>query len=218
MTAAPAGRGRFITLEGGEGAGKSTQIQILAAALIKGRIPVKVTREPGGVESAERIRALLVEGAIDAWRPNSELLLHYAARIEHVERMIRPALGAGEWVLCDRFSDSTMAYQGYGHALDQHMIQAIHRHVLGEFRPDLTLVLDVPVDEGLKRSAARKTDGTRYERMDPAFHERVRQGFLQIAAEEPGRCIVFDAKRAPDRLANDIRQAVTRRFQLQLPP
>ncbi len=217
MTPAPAARGRFITFEGGEGAGKSTQIQILAAALVKGHIPVRVTREPGGVESAERIRALLVEGAVDDWRPTTELLLHYAARVEHVERLIRPALGAGEWVLCDRFSDSTMAYQGYGHALDRLIIEAVHRHVLGEFRPDFTLVLDVPIDDGLKRSAARKTDGTRYEKMDAAFHERVRQGFLQIAEAEPGRCMVFDARRAPDRIANDIRQAVARRFQLQLP-
>jgi len=210
-------RARFITLEGGEGAGKSTQLAVLAEALGKARVKLRTTREPGGVESAERIRALLVAGEVDAWRPLTEVLLHYAARLEHVERVIRPALAAGEWVLCDRFADSTMAYQGYGHAIDRGMIASLHRHVLGEFQPDLTLVLDVPVEDGLKRSAARAGDATRYERMDRAFHERVRQGFLEIAAQNPGRCVVFDARRAPERLATDLRLALAQRFQLRFP-
>jgi len=217
VTPAPGARGRFITLEGGEGAGKSTQLATLAEALKRARVPVRTTREPGGVASAEKIRALLVAGEVADWRPLTEVLLHYAARLEHVDRVIRPALAAGEWVLCDRFADSTMAYQGYGFALERTTITGIHRLVLGEFQPDLTLVLDVPVEVGLKRSAARAADATRYEKFDRAFHERVRQGYLEIAAQNPGRCLVFDARRPAERLANDLRIALAQRFQLRFP-
>ncbi|MBM3526371.1 MAG: dTMP kinase, partial [Alphaproteobacteria bacterium] len=142
-------RGRFVTFEGGEGGGKSTQIRQLAAWLAERGVAVTTTREPGGTEGGERIRALLVAGDVGAWKPMTEALLHYAARAEHVERVIAPALAAGRWVLCDRFADSTMAYQAYGHGLGRARIARLHAAVLGRFKPDLTFVFDIPVDRGL---------------------------------------------------------------------
>jgi dTMP kinase len=218
MSAAPATPGRFITFEGGEGVGKSTQIALLAAALERSGIRVRATREPGGVESAERIRRLLVEGAVDAWRPMTEALLHTAARVEHVEKLIRPALAAGEWVLCDRFADSTVAYQGYGHGLGAERMRRLQVEALGPFRADLTLVLDMPVAAGLARTGARRGDETRYERMDRAFHERVRQGFVEIAAGDPTRFVVLDAEHHPERVAEAILRAVAGHFGLARRP
>ena len=186
-------RGRFVTFEGGEGAGKSTQIQLLARWLETQGVSVIVTREPGGTSGAERIRKLLVEGAADAWTPMTEALLNYAARHDHVTRVIRPALDAGSWVLSDRFADSTMAYQGYGHAIGAAPIAALHRTVLGRFKPDLTLILDLPVARGLQRAAARRGAETRYESMRETFHRRVRAGFRAIARSEPRRCVLIDA-------------------------
>jgi dTMP kinase len=186
-------RGRFITLEGGEGAGKSTQIARLADALTRLGIKVRTTREPGGSPAAESIRKLLVEGEPGRWRPLTEALLHFAARKEHLDTVIRPALEAGEWVISDRFADSTMAYQGYGHQLGPEPIAALYKLAVGSFAPDLTVILDVPVDAGLVRAAGRNHSETRYERMDRTFHERVRQGFLQIAAGDSSRCVVVDA-------------------------
>lgn len=195
--ASPTTRGRFITLEGGEGAGKTTQIKLLADALKSAGRDVVVTREPGGAPAAEAIRALLVEGATDRWQPMAEALLNYAARLEHVEATIKPALAKGRWVLSDRFADSTVAYQGYGHDLGAETVKRLHRLVLGDFQPDLTLILDVPVADGLKRAAGRadKTSARedRYERMDRAFHQRLRDGFLDIARRDPERCAVVDA-------------------------
>jgi len=189
--------GKFITLEGGEGAGKSTQIARLAAALKAAGVNCIQTREPGGAPGAEEVRKLLVEGAVDRWQPMSEVLLHNAARIEHVETMVKPALAAGQWVLCDRFADSTLAYQGYGHGLDVAAIANLHWLLYKDFKPDLTLVLDLPLEEGLKRAHARaggQSGGEdRYERMGKDFHERLRRGFLDIAEAEPARCAVIDA-------------------------
>ncbi len=186
-------RGRFITLEGGEGAGKSTHARWLANALRAGGLEVVETREPGGSAGAEEIRELLVHGAVGRWDAVSEALLHFAARRDHVVRLIRPALERGAWVVSDRFADSTMAYQGYGHGLGRAAIEALSRLSLGELRPDLTLILDLPVEDGLRRAAARRDGATRYENMDLSFHERLRQGFLDIARREPGRCALVDA-------------------------
>ncbi len=189
--------GKFITLEGGEGAGKSTQIARLAAALKAAGIHHIQTREPGGAPGAEEVRKLLVEGAVDRWQPMSEVLLHNAARIEHLETTVKPALAAGQWVLCDRFADSTLAYQGYGHGLDVSAIANLHWLLYKDFKPDLTLILDLPLEEGLKRAHARLKNGAdgedRYERMGKDFHERLRRGFLDIAEAEPARCAVIDA-------------------------
>ena len=198
---------RFITFEGGEGAGKSTQVKRLAEALrAKGR-DVVVTREPGGTPNAERIRSLVVEGATDTWLPASEMLLYLAARYDHIERLIKPALAAGKDVICDRFIDSTIAYQGWGHGLD--IKQIVHFHTLiGAIEPDITFLLDIPVTAGIQRAASRhKADSSaedRYERLDTHFHERVRKGFLDIAKHHPKRCVVVDAAQSPDAVAQQI--------------
>jgi dTMP kinase len=189
----PAARGRFITIEGGEGAGKSTQLDLLVAALERAGIAAQRTREPGGSDGAEAIRRLLLEGADERWDAIAETLLFYAARREHVTRLIRPALDRGTWVVCDRFADSTIAYQGHGRGLPMAELQALHRFALGDFTPDLTLLLDLPVAEGLARAAKRSGSADRFERLDHAFHERLRQGFLQLAAADPQRCVVIDA-------------------------
>jgi dTMP kinase len=210
-------RGRFITFEGGEGAGKSTQIARLVAALRGAGIEVLATREPGGVESAERIRALLVTGSPGAWLPMSEVLLHYAARNEHVARVIRPALARGIWVVCDRFADSTMAYQGYGQGVARRAIEEIHRRALGRFRPDLTLIFDIATQAGLGRTRERKGDETRYENMARRFHERVRRGFLAIARREQRRCARIDAGREIDDVSRQVFAAVAKRLRVTIP-
>src|SRR5262245_51623438 len=196
MTSEPGqGRGRFITLEGGEGAGKSTHARLLTEWLRGRGHEVVQTREPGGSPGAERIRELLVTGSVDRWTPATETLLHYAARADHLERTIRPALVAGRWVVCDRFADSTAAYQGYGHGVPQDFVAALYRAVVGEDGgPDLTLILDLPVEEGLRRAGGRHGDENRYEQMAVAFHRRLRDGFLAIARAAPERCVVIDAR------------------------
>ncbi|MBI3707691.1 MAG: dTMP kinase [Proteobacteria bacterium] len=209
-------RGHFITIEGGEGAGKTTQILRLAAALRGIDIDVVTTREPGGAPSAERIRTLLVEGDPGTWQPKTEALLHFAARTEHLHHVIRPALQRGAWVISDRFADSTMAYQGYGHRLGRDIVAALYRLVVGKFAPDLTLILDLPVAKGLARAAARLGKETRYERMQRAFHERLRRGFLDIARREKRRCVVIDAAQAADAVTTQILSTVSQRFGVRL--
>lgn len=198
--------GKFITIEGGEGAGKSTQLRLLAEALARAGIEVVTTREPGGSKGAEAIRALLVTGEVDRWDAETEALLHTAARRDHLSRTVWPALARGAWVVCDRFADSTLAYQGYGHGLSKDFIVALTRLAIGGFAPDLTLILDLPVEEGLKRAGGRGGAEDRYERMDLAFHERLRQGFLDIAGNDPDRCAVIDATQDVD----SVHQAVLR--------
>ncbi|MBM3567344.1 MAG: dTMP kinase [Alphaproteobacteria bacterium] len=205
-------RGKFITFEGGEGGGKSTQAKRLAVELAASGLEVDLTREPGGTPGAEAIRGLLVGGAVERWQPWSEALLHYAARLDHVRSRIEPALAAGRWVICDRFADSTAAYQGFGHQLGRESIARLHRLVLGEFKPDLTLILDLPVELGLRRASARGGGEDRYERMDRAFHERLRQGFLAIAATERERCAVIDASAEPDAVFAALRAQVRERL------
>lgn len=207
-------RGRFITLEGGEGAGKTTQIRLLADALAAAGAEVALTREPGGSPGAEDIRALLVSGETGRWGPVTEALLHTAARRDHLERTVWPALDAGRWVICDRFFDSTMAYQGYGLGLDRALIETIQRTALGDFRPDLTLILDLPVEVGLARAAARHGAEDRYERMERTFHHRLRDGFLDIARREPERCVVIDAGHPVEAVQAAVLDAVTRRLSL----
>lgn len=192
------GRGLFVTLEGGDGAGKTTLIQGLSRHLAAEGHRLTVTREPGGTEGAEAIRHLLITGSGDRWEPLAEVLLLYAARLDHVRRVILPALAAGGIVLCDRFADSTLAYQGYGHGLDHEVIATVRRQTLGDFGPDQTLILDLSPEQGLERTSTRRGDEHRFEQMERAFHERLRQGFLSIAANEPQRCSVIDATQAAE--------------------
>lgn len=211
-------RGRFITLEGGEGAGKSTQVDLLAAALARDGIAVRRTREPGGSEGAEAIRCLLLEGAEKRWDAVAEALLLYAARRDHVVRLIRPALDRREWVVCDRFADSTLAYQGYGRGLPLADLAALHRFALGDFTSDLTLVLDLPVEEGLARAARRAGSADRFERLGRDFHERLRHGFRDIAAKEPQRCMLIDAQGDPATVHRAIVAAVNQRLGVRIEP
>jgi dTMP kinase len=203
---------RFVTFEGGEGGGKSTQLRLLAEALRAAGEKVVTTREPGGAPGAEEIRRLLVEGEPGRWPAEAEALLHFAARAEHLASVIRPALEAGQWVLCDRFADSTLAYQGYGQGLDLAWLKQLRARVVGATEPGLTLILDLPVETGLGR--ARELQ--RYERMGRAFHEKLQAGFLAIAKAEPERCRVIDATRSIDAVATDVRAAVAKRFGVKL--
>ena len=208
--------GKFITFEGGEGSGKSTQLGLLANALEATGHEVVTTREPGGTEGAEQIRNLLVHGAVDRWPPMTEALMHFAARVDHLEQTIQPALEAGSWVLCDRFADSTLAYQGGGHGLGLGRVSALQNLIIGGFKPDLTIVLDIGVEEGLARAFGRAGAEDRYERMDVDFHRRIRDSFLQIANEDPDRCTVIDADRSVELVQEDVRSAVGHRFDLDL--
>jgi len=204
--------GRFITLEGGEGAGKSTQVKRLGQALEASGVEVVVTREPGGAPAAEEIRELLVSGAVARWDAMTETLLHFAARRSHLADVVWPALDRGAWVISDRFADSTRAYQGVGQGLGDDTVKRIYAIVVGDFAPDLTLVLDLPVDIGLARAIGSED---RYERMGMDFHESVRSAFLDIAAAEPARCAVIDAAGDIDAVAADIRAVVGRRFDIE---
>jgi dTMP kinase len=186
-------QGKFITFEGGEGAGKSTQLARLVERLREGDREVVATREPGGSPGAEAIRALVLNGSADRWSPVTETLLMYAARRDHVERVIRPALARGAWVVCDRFADSTRAYQGAAGGTDPGLISAMETYVLDGTRPDVTLIFDLPVAVGLERAHARAGAEMRFESKGEAFHERLREAFLAIARAEPGRCVVIDA-------------------------
>jgi dTMP kinase len=179
-------------------------------------IPLERTREPGGSAGAEAIRTLLLEGASERWDAVSEVLLFYAARRDHVEKLIRPALDRGVWVICDRFTDSTIAYQGYGRGLPIDDLRALHRFVLGDFAPDLTLILDLPVSEGLARAARRAASADRFERLDEPFHERLREGFRNIAAAEPQRCVLIDAAGDPDSVHRAALAAVSARLGVAL--
>lgn len=197
--------GRFITLEGGEGAGKTTQITRLKTRLEAAGKKVITTREPGGSAGAEAIRKLLVEGDTHRWDSMTEALLLFAARRDHVEKVIRPALEKGEWVISDRFYDSSVAYQGYGQGLPLATLDSLRKLSIGDLKPDVTLILDLPVDVGLKRAAVEQ----RYERMGIPFHEKLRAGFLEIAKAEPTRVKVIDASGTVDAVENAIYQHIS---------
>lgn len=205
---------RFITFEGGEGAGKSTQLNGLVERLRERGIETVATREPGGSPGAEDIRTLLVNGPPEKWSPLTEALLMNAARRDHLERRIRPALARGAWVVSDRFADSTRAYQGAGGDVDPAFIARLEAQVVGDTRPDLTLILDLPVEEGLRRAASRGLGEARFEAKGTAFHETLRQAFLDIAAAEPERCLVIDAARPPQAVAEAVWTAVASRLGL----
>lgn len=205
-------RGRFITFEGGEGTGKSTQLARLAARLEKVAAELVVTREPGGSQGAEQIRNLLVNGPAERWSAATETLLMYAARRDHMERLIEPALRHGAWVLCDRFHDSTRAYQGAAGGAPAALIDALESGVLEGLRPDLTLILDLAPDVGLARAMARGDGEERFETKGREFHERLRQAFLHIAAREPARCVVVDATGEPEAVEARVWTAVSERL------
>lgn len=205
-------RGRFITLEGGEGAGKSTQTRRLQERLKSDGLDVVVTREPGGSEGAEEVRNLLVSGSVDRWDAVSEAMLHFVARRDHLLRLIEPALAKGMWVISDRFTDSTIAYQGYGQGGDLKVLDAVRRIAIGDFAPDMTLLLDLAPEGGLARAASRDNETSRYDRMGLAMHERLRVGFLALAAAEPERIAVVDASSAEDDVADRIWSLVRERY------
>lgn len=216
-TRAPAGGpGRLVTFEGGEGAGKSTQLARLADWLGALGVEVVRTREPGGTPGAEAVRALLVEGAAGRWLPSTELLLFAAARDDHLRRLVRPALGRGAWVLCDRYTDSTLVYQGAAGGVPADLIALLHREILDAPRPDLTLLLDLSPTDGLRRRAAVDGESAsgRFEAKGLAFHERVREGFLRLARAEPDRVALIDATPDPGRVAEAVRAAVAARLGL----
>lgn len=200
-------RGRFITLEGGEGAGKSTQLPLLAEWLRSRHDTVVVTREPGGSALGEELRELLLSHRGQPMSADAELLLVFAARAEHLEKVIAPALNAGHWVLCDRFTDATYAYQGAGRGIGQGRIGAIEQWVQGSLRPDLCVVLDIPVEEGMDR-AARRSQPDRFELEDRAFFERVRQSYLIRAAADPERYVVIDARQSVEQIQTRMREKI----------
>ena len=206
--------GLFITFEGVEGSGKSTQIQRLEDR-IKSKIvnvDLLVTREPGGTDSAESIRQLLVTGRADKWRAATDAMLMSASRHEHVEHVIRPAIESGAIVVCDRFYDSTRVYQGIVGGVPEPDIEALNRLACGNLVPDLTILLDMDVDEGLRRADGRETAETRFESKGVEFHRKVRSGFLELAARHSGRFVVIDAGREIDLVTSDIEAAVLPRL------
>jgi dTMP kinase len=202
----PSGRGRFITFEGGEGSGKSTQIRKLADRLDVAKLRAIVTREPGGSPGAEIIRHLVLSGMGKLLGAEAETLLFAAARDDHVHTVILPALSQGIWVLCDRFYDSTRAYQGRLGQVQPGILNAMQRVTIGDLKPDLTLILDVPVEIGLQRASVRRGNATpdRFEAEDVKFHQDLRNAYRQIAAEEPQRCVLIDATADPDTVAAQI--------------
>ena len=201
-------QGRFITLEGGEGAGKSTQLQLLAEALRAQGKTVITTREPGGTEGAEAIRGLLLTGGQDRWNDATEALLFAAARADHVAKLIRPALARGNWVVCDRFIDSTRAYQGGAGGLSDADILALHRVGSGGLLPDRTLLLDLSVEEGARRAEARSATSDRMGAKDRDYYLRVADRFLAMAAEDPARFRVIDAAGSPSDVSTRIVSAL----------
>lgn len=214
-------RGRLITIEGGEGAGKTTQAAVLQAFLTAHGIHSILTREPGGTPFAEEVRSLLLAPRNEAPAPVAEMLLFMSARADHVARRVAPALAAGTWVISDRFTDSTYAYQGAASGVTASVIRTIERAVLGDLAPDLTLLLDLPAEVGLERvkarrqtsSAAAPADGLDvYETRDLAYHQRLREAFLAIAATEPGRCVVVDGNRRVADVSADVEAAVRNRL------
>jgi dTMP kinase len=206
-------RGFFITFEGIEGSGKTTQISLLSDYLAARGRSVRLTREPGGTPIGDQVRKILLDPANTALDPRAELLLYAAGRAQHLAELIRPALEGGATVLCDRFSDATEAYQGHGRGLDLELIGNLDRLVTGGMRPDLTILLDIDASEGLSRARGRNSrhgleTEARFENEQLPFHERVRQGYLELARREPGRFRVVDASRQPEAVHREVRRIV----------
>lgn len=208
-------KGVFITFEGGEGSGKSTQARVLAERLQELGRPVLLTREPGGTEGAEIMRELLLSGALEPFGSEIETLVLYAARADHLDTRIKPAIDEGKWVICDRFSDSTRAYQGAADKVSPKLIKSLDKVVVGASQPDVTFLLDIPAENGLARArlrAAGTAAADRFEKADLGFHERLREGFLEIAAQEPHRLILINAARPIEDIADEIWASVQSRF------
>jgi dTMP kinase len=207
-------RGRFITFEGGEGSGKSTHAATLAARLRTFGVRVELTREPGGSPGAEIMRYILLSGAVRPLGGHAEALLFAAARDDHLRTLIRPALEQGKWVVCDRFADSTRVYQGVAGNVDPLVIRALERIVVAGTKPDLTFILDVPAKEGMRRAARRRGKGgaDRFEGEALSFHERLRDGFLTLAANEPNRCVLIDATTPKDEVSEQIWHVVQKKL------
>jgi dTMP kinase len=204
--------GRLITFEGGEGAGKSTQVSILVERLRNAGRHAIATREPGGSPAAEDIRETLLSGKVKQFGPFAEALLFSIARQDHIDTVISDALARGQWVVCDRFLDSTRAYQGATGGVPAPVISALERLTLHGVMPNLTIVLDIPVEEGLARMARRRGAPDRFESQDISQHERIRKAFLDIAEEESGRCVVIDARKPEALVAEDVWEAVAERL------
>ncbi|MFS0790584.1 dTMP kinase [Brevundimonas phoenicis] len=205
-------RGKFITFEGGEGAGKTTQARLLVERLRAAGLDVIQTREPGGSPGAEEIRNIAVSGEADRWSPRTETLLMYAARSDHLERTIRPALAAGSWIVCDRFANSSRVYQGAGGGVSESLIEALDAAVVDGDQPDLTLVFDLPVDVGLERAFGRGLFETWFESKGVAFHQKLRDGFLDVAERHPDRCVVIDARGEVDEVSERLWAVVEARL------
>jgi dTMP kinase len=213
-TAEDSARGRFITFEGGEGSGKSTQIRLLAERLDAEKLRVVVTREPGGSPGAEIIRHLVLSGMGKLLGPEAETMLFAAARDDHVQTVISPALAQGMWVLCDRFADSTRAYQGKVGQVDTRLLDGLERVTIGDLKPDLTIILDLPVETGITRAAARRGADApdRFESEQVDFHQKLRDAYREIALNEPQRCMLIDAAGTPEEVAEKVWAAVQGRL------
>ena len=209
-------RGRFLTLEGGEGAGKTAQARRLAERLRDMGLRVTLTREPGGSPHAEDLREIILSGRAARFGAGAEALLFSAARIDHIDTTIEPALARGEWVISDRFADSTRAYQGAAGRLDLSFIRRLEQVAVGERRPELTLILDLPPEQGLARANARRgaEPADRFEREGLLFHAALRKAFLEIAGEEPARCVVIDGGGTEAQVADAIWAAVVERLRI----
>ncbi len=205
-------KGKFITFEGGEGSGKSTQIDLLFKKLKKNGIEVIKTREPGGTIVGEKIRDILVKGSTNHITPYTELLLNSASRKEHIENLIKPNLDIGNWVLCDRFTDSTLVYQGYGHGLEINMVENINQYTVSNYSPDLTFILDLEPNDGLIRASKRKTKEDRYEKMDVSFHLKIREAYLEIAKKNKKKYKIINATESKELIARNIYKIISDLF------
>ena len=204
-------KGKFITIEGCEGTGKSTQIRLLEKKLEK-KIKIKSTREPGGSIGAEEIRKLIFKSKNQNWSPLTEALLHISARSDHLEKIIKPNLKKGVWIICDRFRDSTIAYQGYGNGLKLNVLEVMQDSIFDKFHADLTIILDMDVSKFLKRVKKRKSGIQKYEKMSINFHKKVRSGFLKLANKNKKRCVVINSDENINKVNNKILEIINKRF------
>ena len=211
--------GNFITFEGGEGTGKSTQCKHLSRRLSDRGFHAMVTREPGGSQRAEQIREVLLRGVDDQLGPLAEALLLSAARDDHMTKIIRPALRAGSWIICDRFTDSTRVYQGVGGGVSEEVLDSLEELVVGNVKPDLTIILDMPAEDGLARANSRRGENEKadkFEVLDANFHNMLRSAFLNIADKEPDRCVVINASGTEAHVADEVWKAVKKKFNITM--